>query len=554
MLTGKKEADNGSDTNAGAIDDGRSSTIGNRLSPTFQLQLVGEGLLVGIVGGGVVTLYRWSLTQAEQALRFITGAAAGHAIMIAGWFALLALICFVVCKLMLWEPYTQGSGIPQTDAEVIGQLDMPWYRVLPVKFVEGTLCAFAGLSLGREGPSVQLGAVSGKAVSRGLKRGRGEERLLMTCGAAAGMSAAFGAPLTGVLFALEEIHKEFTASLILSVMTSSVAADYFVSQVLGLEPVLRLTFIRDLPHGHYLLLILLGIFCGVMGGLHNKGMFFAQEKLYGRIKHYVPYARLAIPFAIAGVAAFCFPSLMCGGEAILELIEDHHVQPFFLVCALLIGKYLFTTASFASGAPGGTLFPLVVMGMLVGEAFGLAATHVTSLPSEFVGNFVVMGIAGLFSAVMQAPVTGVVLAFELTGSLDALLSVSIVSIVSYATVKCLDIDAFYEYLLGNLLSVPRQKVATNGFSGEKVLHVHTVGTGSKIEGKKIKDIAWPVSMRVVTLTRAGVEIIPTGDTTIEALDELLCIMSTGYEMASQQWLWHMCRGSVMSDSLPHTYQ
>lgn len=541
--------DTDTDTTSGAS----STTIGNRLSPTFQLKLVGEGLLVGIVGGGVVTLYRWSLTMAERALRALTGAAAGNALLIAGWFALLALICIVVCKLMMWEPYTQGSGIPQTDAEVMGQIDMPWYRVLPVKFIEGTLCAFAGLSLGREGPSVQLGAVSGKAVARGLKRGRGEERLLMTCGAAAGMSAAFGAPLTGVLFALEEIHKEFTATLILSVMTSSVAADYFVSQVLGLEPVVRLVFIRDLPHEHYLLLILLGIVCGVLGGLHNKGMFFAQEKLYGRIKRYLPYTRLAVPFAITGVAAFYFPSLMCGGESILELIVSHHYQPFALICLLLVGKYLFTTVSFASGAPGGTLFPLVVMGMLVGQAFGVAATELTPLPSDFVGNFVAMGVAGLFAAVVQAPVTGVVLAFELTGSLDALLSVSLVSIVAYTTVKCLDIDAFYEHLLGNLLSVPRQKVTSNGFSGEKVLHIHTVGAGSRLEGKKVGEVDWPASIRIVTLTRAGVEIIPTGDTTIQALDELLCIMSTGYEMASQQWLWRMCRGSVMGDTLPRTY-
>lgn len=375
----------------------------------------------------------------------------------------------------------------------------------------------------------------------------------MTCGAAAGMSAAFGAPLTGVLFALEEIHKEFTATLILSVMTSSVAADYFVSQVLGLEPVVRLVFIRDLPHEHYLLLILLGIVCGVLGGLHNKGMFFAQEKLYGRIKRYLPYTRLAVPFAITGVAAFYFPSLMCGGESILELIVSHHYQPFALICLLLVGKYLFTTVSFASGAPGGTLFPLVVMGMLVGQAFGVAATELTSLPSDFVGNFVAMGVAGLFAAVVQAPVTGVVLAFELTGSLDALLSVSLVSIVAYTTVKCLDIDAFYEHLLGNLLSVPRQKVTSNGFSGEKVLHIHTVGAGSRLEGKKVGEVDWPASIRIVTLTRAGVEIIPTGDTTIQALDELLCIMSTGYEMASQQWLWRMCRGSVMGDTLPRTY-
>ena len=96
---------------------------------------------------------------------------------------------------------------------------MPWHRVIAAKFAEGALCAFGGLSLGREGPAVQLGGMSGKAVSKMLRNGRGEERLLVTCGAAAGMSAAFHAPLTGVLFALEEIHKEFSAPLIISVMS-----------------------------------------------------------------------------------------------------------------------------------------------------------------------------------------------------------------------------------------------------------------------------------------------------------------------------------------------
>ena len=128
---------------------------------------------------------------------------------------LLLLSCLVVAKLVGWEPYTQGSGIPQTDAEVMGRIDMPWYRVMFAKFTEGSLLTLSGLSLGREGPSIQLGGMGGKAVSRALRRGRGEERLLVTCGAAAGMSAAFHAPLTGTLFAIEEIHKEFTPSRII---------------------------------------------------------------------------------------------------------------------------------------------------------------------------------------------------------------------------------------------------------------------------------------------------------------------------------------------------
>ncbi len=529
-----------------------SQSLKKRFSSRYQLVLVGEGLLVGIFGGAAVTLYRMSLSAAERLLRFITGLAVGHPLAVVGWFAVLAVLCFIVCRLMLWEPYTQGSGIPQTDAEVMGRINMPWHRVMAAKFVEGTLCAFGGLSLGREGPAVQLGAVSGKAVSRGFKRGRGEERLLMTCGAAAGMSAAFGAPLTGVLFALEEIHKEFTAPLILTVMASSVASDFLVSQVLGVSPVLKLVFLRDLPHTDYLIVCALGVVCGLLGALHNKGMFDCQDKLYGRIEKYLPYSRIAIPFAIAGVAAFAFPQLMCGGDAIIELMTSHYNQPLLLLVGLLVGKYLFTTVSFASGAPGGTLFPLVVMGVLIGAIFGTCVIDLTGMPQEYIANFVVMGVAGLFAGVVRAPVTAVVLAFELTGSLDALLSVTIVSIIAFLVANLLEIDPFYEHLLANLLGSTPYDPQSNGKAGEKVLHSYWVGAGSQLEGKLIRDIDWPRDVRVVTIDRAGQEIVPTGSTRLMALDEILLIMNTDTEDESQEWVWNVSRGSITSQNSPRS--
>ncbi len=529
-----------------------SQSLKKRFSSRYQLVLVGEGLLVGIFGGAAVTLYRMSLSAAERLLRFITGLAVGHPLAVVGWFAVLAVLCFIVCRLMLWEPYTQGSGIPQTDAEVMGRINMPWHRVMVAKFVEGTLCAFGGLSLGREGPAVQLGAVSGKAVSRGFKRGRGEERLLMTCGAAAGMSAAFSAPLTGVLFALEEIHKEFTAPLILTVMASSVASDFLVSQVLGVSPVLKLVFLRDLPHADYLTVCALGVVCGFLGALHNKGMFDCQDKLYGRIKKYLPYSRIAIPFAIAGVAAFAFPQLMCGGDAIIELMTSHYNQPLLLLVGLLVGKYLFTTVSFASGAPGGTLFPLVVMGVLIGAIFGTCVIDLTGMPQEYIANFVVMGVAGLFAGVVRAPVTAVVLAFELTGSLDALLSVTIVSIIAFLVANLLEIDPFYEHLLANLLGSTPHDPQSNGKAGEKVLHSCWVGAGSQLEGKLIRDIDWPRDVRVVTVDRAGQEIVPTGSTRLLALDEILLIMNTDTEDESQEWVWNVSRGSITSQNFPRS--
>ena len=500
--------------------------VGRRLSRRLQIALVGEGALVGLAGGAVVTLYRMALSGAENLLRALTSAAAGDVALTAAWVVALAAMLVVVSRLIVWEPATSGSGIPQIDAEVVDRMDAPWHRIIPAKFAEGTLLALSGLSMGREGPSVQLGGMSGKAVSRALRRGRGEERLLVTCGAAAGMSAAFHAPFTGVLFALEEIHKEFTAPLIISVMCSAIVSDLLVSQVLGIEPVMALAFAQDLPHPDYALVAVLGVVCGLLGALHNRGMFACQD-LFSRMGTHLPYARLAVPFALAGVAAFAWPELMCGGDAIIERVLAPQAPGLAALLALLAGKYLFTTVCFGSGAPGGTLFPLVVLGSLVGGAFASVCGQVAGLEPWFFSNFVALGVAGLFSGVVRAPVTAVILVFELTGSLDALLSVSIVSIVAYVTSSVTRTDAFYEHLLAALLGTTTDDPAVSGLGESKALQTVRVGSGSVLEGMTLREVPWPDGMRVVTIERAGGEIVPTGDTRIEALDELLVIVDGG---------------------------
>ncbi len=523
--------------------------VRRRFSRRFQVSLVAEGALVGLFGGAVVTLYRLALSGAEELLRTVTSFAASSPLLIAGWFAVLAVLLVVVCRLLIWEPGTSGSGIPQIDAEVEGALDAPWARILPAKFAEGTLLAFAGLSMGREGPSVQLGGMSGKAVSRFLHRKRGEERLLITCGAAAGMSAAFHAPFTGVLFALEEIHKQFSAPLIISVMCSAVVSDLLVAQVVGLEPVLSLALSGNLPHATYPLVVVLGIACGLVGALHNRGMF-AVQNAFSHITRHVPYARLAIPFALAGVAAFVWPELMCGGEAILELLLSPEGMTLGTVLALLVGKYVFTSICFGSGAPGGTLYPLVVMGGLLGGLWCLVCAPLFGIEQTFFLNFVALGVAGLFSGVVRAPVTAVVLVFELTGSLDALLSVTMVSIFAYVTANLTDTDAFYEHLIQPFLRAENadEDATSQGVpSGSKDLGSVRVGSGSRLEGLCVREVPWPDGLRLVIVERAGEELIPTGDTRLMAMDELLFITGERAADDARLKLGLMCEPRVVHE-------
>lgn len=149
------------------------------------------------------------------------------------------------------------------------------------------------------------------------------------------------------------------------------------------------------------------------------------------------------------------------------------------------------------------------------------------MPGEYFPNFVALGVAGLFSGVVRAPVTAVVLVFELTGSLDALLSASIVSVVAYVTANLTETESFYEHLLAALLgSSERASEEGTGTAGGKSLQTILVGAGSRLEGMLVKEVPWPDGMRVVTIERAGGDVVPTGSTRIEALDRLLVIVDS----------------------------
>lgn len=160
----------------------------NRLIKTlnikrFKLVLLLEGLLVGILAGLVIVGYRICLTNGALWLQRILAYCKQSIFTIIIWFVILFVIALVVTKLLDWESLISGSGIPQLEGELAGKIDAKWWRVLIAKFFGGFLANFSGLALGREGPSIQLGAMVGKGIGKVLKRGKTEERYLLTCGA-----------------------------------------------------------------------------------------------------------------------------------------------------------------------------------------------------------------------------------------------------------------------------------------------------------------------------------------------------------------------------------
>ena len=487
-----------------------------KLSP---VRLILGGLLVGIVSGFIVMLYRMVLQYAEHILQFIVKFIAGSTIKIACWIVILMIIAVIVAKLIKFEPMISGSGIPQIEGEMTGKLNQKWHKVLPAKFIGGFLCLLSGLSLGREGPSIQLGAMSGKGISKLLSLNRTDEKYMLTCGASAGLAAAFNAPLAGVLFSLEEIHKNFSVSVLISVMTASVTSDYLASSVLGNEPVFKFKIIQELPMKYYGLILILGIILGFFGVFYNWFTLKIQS-LYQECKFLNQTTKIIVPFFIAGILSFTMPVLLGSGGNLIEIITINKLG-ITAAIIILMGKFIYSGVSFGSGAPGGIFFPMLVLGGFTGGIFAMICINLFGLPAEYLNNFVLLAMAGFFTAIVRAPLTGIILIFEMTGSLSQLTSLLVISVSAYIIATFLKCEPIYESLLARILKRQGQKIDNK----EKVLKEYVIMHNSPIDGMKINEIDLPSDVLVMAVCRGSEEILPNGDTILCGGDILLIMSS-----------------------------
>ena len=235
------------------------------------LSFVWRGIVVGCVSGIVVSLFR-------LLIGFISAKVVNYYELSHEQPSLLILILgmtlFIVVAigfLIKSDSDIKGSGIPHVEGELKGLLHPDWWSVLWKKFVGGVLAISMGFMLGREGPSIQLGAMAGKGVAQSLKAERMEKRVLIASGAAAGLSAAFNAPIAGLLFVIEEIYHQFSRLVWITALVASLVANFISLNIFGLTPVLDMPGdLAVLPLKHYWILLLLGAFLGVMGYIYEK--------------------------------------------------------------------------------------------------------------------------------------------------------------------------------------------------------------------------------------------------------------------------------------------
>lgn len=484
----------------------------------FRVRLFFEGILIGLVTGCVVVLFRYLLQLAAVWLEMLYAFLGSHEFgWTLGWIVALVCIALLLDKMVSIEPMISGSGIPHVKGAVLRQLNMKWLSVLWWKFAGGLLAIGSGMSLGREGPSIQLGAAIGQGINRKLGGFKIEERILLTSGASAGLAAAFNAPLAGVIFSLEELHKNFSPPVLLSAMAASITADYVSRHFFGIRPIFDFHSLAVLPMRFFVLLLLLGLVTGILGTLFNWSLRKSLE-LYERQNVVPQKLRMLIPLLLTIPIGFWVPQVLGGGQGLIEGLQNNqYLLP--ILFALLIVKFGLTLFSYGSGAPGGIFMPMLVIGALIGGVFGQLVINFWQVDPIFGHNFVVFAMAAFFTAIVKAPITGSILITEMTGSFEHLPALITVSMTAYIAADLLNSKPIYDLLLHRILAKQSDDGKNLYRSGNTVLEA-VVSLGCQLDGKMIKDIHWPAKCLLISVKRGAEEIIPSGNTRLIAGDYL----------------------------------
>ena len=411
-------------------------------------KLFPSAVLVGLAAGALAVGFRIALAAAHAARNGLVGWA--HQYPHVGWLVPV-LFGAVLAAASVWlvrrtAPEAAGSGIPHLEGVLHRLRELRPGRLIPVKFMGGILALGSGMALGREGPSVQLGGALGAVVSDRLGRSQRDRMTLIAAGAGAGLAAAFNAPLAGLIFVLEEVQRDFRPLVFGATFIAAAVATALSQTVSGPFPVFEVAAYPVPPTRLLGVFVVVGLLCGGLGAAFNRtlvGGMDAVERIAPTTGRAVLLA--ATVGAAAGLVAWFSPDFVGGGHEISEVILDGNVA-LTIIPLLFLLRFVLTIASYGTGAPGGIFAPLLVLGALVGLAVGEGAVMLFPTVGAVPGAFAVVGMAAFFASVVRAPLTGIVLIVEMTGSYALMLPLLVACFCAYLVAEGVGSPPIYESL------------------------------------------------------------------------------------------------------------
>jgi chloride channel protein, CIC family len=413
-----------------------------------------EACVIGVVSGLAAVLLK-------QGIGWLGGWRVQLSYQMPPWFVLplLGLLGGLTAGLLIERlaPEAAGSGIPQVKA-VLANVPMALnLRVAVVKMVSVIMALGGGLNLGRQGPTVQIGAALAAQLSQWLPTSPEYRRQLIAAGAAAGLAAGFNAPIAGVLFVVEEFLQDFSeltlGTAILASFIGAVVSRLLGGQGLSLTPALATSTVnfslQDVPF-----FLVLGLLAGLLGSLFSRGIFVSLA-LYRRLRRLGLPLKIGLAGLLTGMISGLLPDLFRDNTGLQEFVSAGNANLLFILLTF-VTKFLLTLLAYGAGTPGGLFAPALLLGASLGHLVGNSAQWLelwVGLPAGIPAGvsapstYALAGMGAFFSAVTRGPITAIVIVFEITTDFNLVLPLMIGSVIAYLVADRTSSGSIYKHLL-----------------------------------------------------------------------------------------------------------
>jgi CIC family chloride channel protein len=423
-----------------------------------------RAVLVGVGTGLVGTLFKEGAIWLSNARVHLT--ALMHQYFVLNW-SLAAVLSGLLVLVALWlvrrfAPEAGGSGIQEINGALEGTRPLWWRRLLPVKFLGGVLALGSGMVLGREGPTVHMGGSLGKMVTEVTRLPSDQEDILIASGAGAGISVALNAPLAGTLFVIEGFRHRFRYKVVSfnAAMIACIMANIVYRFLLGQAPTIQMEQFPPPPLASLWLFAILGILLGVIG--YGFNYFLVRildlfDNLTGRT-HLL--AGLGVG-ALVGLVGWFSPKVIGGGyDTIAWALTTDSLTSLLLT--LFLARFVVTLVCYGVGTPGGIFGPLLALATVFSLWFGHHVHSWFPMPAPHPKMFAVAGMAALFVASVRVPLTGIVLAVEMTMNYTLILPLLVTCLLAAIVARGLGGRPIYAVLLERTLKRARQQTGVGG--------------------------------------------------------------------------------------------
>lgn len=414
------------------------------LQEIVRSKIIVQAILVGLISGMLVVGFKVSINSLFWTIqKFLSAFPTWQKALI---FPLITTLGGLISGFLVFKfaPETKGSGIPYVKMTMARMGNMTRIRSIVVKFFAGVAGIGTGLSLGREGPSVQLGAGAGALVGRLFKmRGTNQDKLI-AAGAGSAIGATFNAPIAGTIFVLEELVQKFTPALLFPVLVATVSAASLARHFLGSNPSFDLPKLQGgITLENIPVCIILGLVAGLLGVLFSKVIFF-NNKLFDKMSKIPNYFKPAIAGLAVGLIGLVIPYVLGSGNFSVDLLLQHKFS-LGLVLIIFIAKFFVTPFCFGSGAAGGIFLPMLMLGSFLGYIVSTVCNSFGFHTDPIV--IAILGMGAFLSAVARTPITAVVMVFEMTGGYSHILPIMLSAAIADLVAEKLNQKPIYASLI-----------------------------------------------------------------------------------------------------------